>query len=81
MNQKRVFVVDDEKCIADTLATILRRYGSQVFKNAQRHELIPAASEQGLFRPAAVKAGGIPGNYKGRFGWHNLDILLLVLRR
>ncbi len=31
MIAKRVFVVDDEKCIADTLATILRRYGYESF--------------------------------------------------
>lgn len=27
---------------------------------------------QDYLRPAAVKAGVIPANYKGRFGWHNL---------
>lgn len=34
---KRVFVVDDERCIADTLAVILRNYGYEVreFYNAQ----------------------------------------------
>ncbi len=34
---KRVFVVDDEQCIADTLATILRKsgYEASAFYNAQ----------------------------------------------
>ncbi len=27
---------------------------------------------QDYLRPAAVKAGVIPQEYKGRFGWHNL---------
>ena len=34
---KRIFIVDDEKCIADTLAAILRRagYDASAFYNAQ----------------------------------------------
>ena len=46
----------------------------------------------GLLRPAAIKAGVIDANYRGRFGWHNLrhslatfladnDVSLSVIQR
>jgi integrase len=32
----------------------------------------PGVAAQDYLRKAAVKAGVIPANYRGRFGWHNL---------
>jgi integrase len=46
-----------------------------VFPSLQKKGRIPRSASvaaQDYLRPAAVKAGVIPADYTGRFGWHNL---------
>jgi integrase len=55
--------------------TVYHRDSDWVFASAKTKGTTPRSAGvagQDYLRPAAVKAGVIPLNYKGRFGWHNL---------
>jgi integrase len=55
--------------------TLYSEPGNWVFASYRENGKIPrSASTCGkkYLRPAAVKAGVIPDDYKGRFGWHNM---------
>lgn len=55
--------------------TLYHRDSDWVFASTRSKGKTPRSAGvagQDYLRPAAVKAGAIPGGYRGRFGWHNL---------
>ncbi len=70
--------------MAPVLAEELKRWqrltpypepSSWIFPSTKEKGKIPRSASicsQSYLRPAAVKAGVIPEDYSGRFGWHNL---------
>jgi integrase len=66
------------------LAAYLQQWREQSLYSKDAHWIFPSIKEKGriprtpscaaqdYLRPAAVKAGVIPEEYRGRFGWHNL---------
>jgi DNA-binding NtrC family response regulator len=69
---KRIFVVDDEKCIADTLAAILRKsgYEASAFYNAQS-----ALAEMETCRPELVISDVVMP------GMNGVDMAVLIRKR
>jgi len=70
--------------LTSILAQALRRWRNESLYSNDSDWIFPSIKEEGriprssstcakdYLRPAAVKAGVIPADYKGRFGWHNL---------